>query len=114
MTSNLPNRPPKFHDETGNQCTSKDLVVAGVVEEKYSYLITLPYNLYLETHHWATIRDNRKEKDNHKCTRCGATEGLHVHHRTYRRLAHEKLSDLRTLCHSCHERVHGGSLKRLS
>ncbi|MGE3798493.1 MAG: HNH endonuclease [Thermomicrobiales bacterium] len=47
-------------------------------------------------------------RDNYRCTACGATSDLHVHHIAPRSEggSHE-LSNLTTLCFACHERLHG-------
>lgn len=40
------------------------------------------------------------------CQKCGTTKNLEVHHKTYKNLGHEKLSDLLLLCHEHHFREH--------
>lgn len=40
------------------------------------------------------------------CYVCGATWYVHVHHRSYARLGHERLTDLVSLCDRCHLDVH--------
>jgi hypothetical protein len=43
------------------------------------------------------------------CAVCGETWTLHqgdLHHRTYDRLGHERLTDLVPMCRSCHKQLH--------
>ena len=40
------------------------------------------------------------------CMRCGAKEGLQVHHNNYNRFRNERLQDLDVLCKRCHRMVH--------
>lgn len=58
------------------------------------------------TKHWQTIRKKRLEHDDHRCTICGATEDLHIHHLTYDRKGNEDLTDVITLCGACHRGEH--------
>jgi len=46
-------------------------------------------------------------RDGYRCTTCGATRDLHVHHIVPRREGGpDELSNLVTLCFTCHERLH--------
>lgn len=64
------------------------------------------YERYLRSSHWRNLkRRYRASKYPQKC-KCGATERLELHHRTYERLGCERLSDLHPLCPSCHELIH--------
>lgn len=66
------------------------------------YLKQLSYDQYLLSDHWKT---KRKQALNHYgcfCNRCGSTELLQIHHRTYERLGCERMSDLEILCRDCH------------
>lgn len=70
------------------------------------------YADYLRSPHWARVRlaywdravvgDELLPAD---CL-CGETEDLQLHHKTYERVGHEKLTDLRPLCDDCHRLVH--------
>lgn len=64
------------------------------------------YLAYLDSPEWQAIRQKVLDRDGHKCTHCGSTKILQVHHRTYKRLFHERLSDLVTLCKKCHMALH--------
>ena len=46
------------------------------------------------------------KRDGFQCQKCKTAKNLVVHHINYERLGHEKLSDLVTLCKSCHKKVH--------
>jgi 5-methylcytosine-specific restriction endonuclease McrA len=66
------------------------------------------YQAYLCSKHWRTLREKRLKKDDYRCSKCGFPYRLQVHHRTYKRLGRERLTDIITLCRRCHEEVHGG------
>ncbi len=68
----------------------------------------MQYGKYLKTTHWIEIRATILERDCYKCRLCGEKyDILHVHHNTYKRLGHENLTDLITLCQKCHRSIHG-------
>ena len=74
------------------------------------------YKNFLKTKEWLLIREARKVMDGNKCTRCGSTDHLEVHHKTYeldptRGLL--VLDNLITLCRSCHDATHGYSYGRI-
>lgn len=52
---------------------------------------------------WKTYRRLALERDGYKCTRCGGTDRIQVHHiNPYRYSQSHELSNLTTLCRSCH------------
>lgn len=67
------------------------------------------YKEYLKSPEWARLRIEVFKRDRYTCQHCGdpidATTG-HCHHITYRRLRHERIGDLLTLCRHCHRREH--------
>jgi hypothetical protein len=69
------------------------------------------YTDYLDSSQWQDIRRRVIARAKDSCERCGATANrkrpLDVHHLTYDRLGHERLSDLVAHCRQCHEHVHG-------
>lgn len=69
-------------------------------------LKTMPYQEYLKTDHWQEIRKTMLKRASYKCSVCGMSKPLHVHHNTYDRRGCEKTSDLVVLCHDCHEVYH--------
>ena len=46
-----------------------------------------------------------RRRDKFKCRKCGKP-GYIVHHKTYKRVGHEWMRDLITLCPACHKGVH--------
>lgn len=59
---------------------------------------------------WKTRRLAALERDSFKCTKCGATEPLAVHHVVPWPETHDnELENLLTLCISCHMTIHKGS-----
>lgn len=72
-----------------------------------------PYAFLLERREWKAKRDHILIRDDHRCQRCGATEGpgisMHVHHMHYIQGLDPweyKDSELVTLCEDCHQYVH--------
>lgn len=68
----------------------------------------ISYAEYLQTDHWENIRKRFWASKLHKgcCYVCGGKTRLHVHHRSYRRIGREKLSDFCLLCEACHSKTH--------
>ena len=68
-------------------------------------LIGESYRSYLESDAWKEKRKDVLQAAGYQCEKCGkpATE---VHHKTYKRIYHEPLSDLIALCSECHGAVH--------
>lgn len=64
------------------------------------------YYEYMSSKRWRVKR--RQALDHYGCTcgRCGSDELLQVHHKTYKRLGHELMSDLEILCRDCHMAEH--------
>ena len=53
--------------------------------------------------HWKTLRARARERDGHRCQRCGSTDRLSVHHITPARLGGaDVIENLITLCSRCH------------
>lgn len=78
------------------------------------YYKKMPYRKYLNTYHWKQLRDLKLSEVDNRCQICYNSIQLNVHHRTYERLGHEKLSDLTVLCKECHEIFHKyGKLKKM-
>jgi hypothetical protein len=67
------------------------------------------YKLYINSYEWRKIRRKRLEKDGFRCQNHFVrivNKNLHVHHKTYRHLGNEKLTELITLCEDCHNEIH--------
>lgn len=58
---------------------------------------------------WNKIRKRILNRDGYECTRCGTSDDqLHVHHiKPISEGGSHSPKNLKTLCHSCHEDVHG-------
>jgi 5-methylcytosine-specific restriction endonuclease McrA len=68
---------------------------------------------WAENHIWTTARKARLKRDAHRCSICGSTDALHVHHDPpvnprigYRRSCAHHQDRLRTLCAAHHVAVH--------
>lgn len=63
------------------------------------------YDIYTKSPEWKIKREQRLEKDNHKCRTCENIEGfpVQVHHKTYINLGNEPMEDLITVCTACHD-----------
>lgn len=66
------------------------------------------YQAYLLSAEWAKCREAAFQVYGRKCSRCGKTRRLEVHHRgaDYRRLGRERVEDLEVLCGDCHDHAH--------
>ena len=67
------------------------------------------YKLLLQTKEWKKKSKEVMTRDNFKCTKCGETHNLNVHHTYYYpgKTPWEYTSNsLKTLCESCHEQEH--------
>ena len=69
---------------------------------------TEEYEAYLKSDEWRQLRTRKAIQMNYTCENCGkyVLYGFHIHHRTYKRLYHERLSDLQFLCAECHDELH--------
>lgn len=56
---------------------------------------------------WNEIATMARSRDNNRCGNGGSTHNLHVHHIVPRsKGGSDQLSNLRTLCESCHKKLH--------
>lgn len=75
------------------------------------------YAAYMRSPKWRETRERyRRSKLPQNCQGCGKRRqaGHHLHHRTYVRLGHERLTDLIPLCPTCHKKVHADYKQRTS
>ena len=63
------------------------------------------YTAYMQSAKWRKKAERIKKRDKGQCQICLAQDGLEVHHKTYKNLYHEPLSDLIALCRDCHEAI---------
>lgn len=60
----------------------------------------------LEKANWAELRLEVLARDRYRCTQCGSTENLHVHHVCARKHhGPDQMDNLQTLCASCHRQT---------
>jgi 5-methylcytosine-specific restriction endonuclease McrA len=81
--------------------TAMELIEMSDAQKRYR-----AYLDYLKSPEWASTKRRAFAKHGYRCARCEATSKLHVHHKTYKRLGRERLSDLEILCSDCHEKQH--------
>jgi hypothetical protein len=60
------------------------------------------YHDYLKSEQWAKKKKEVLDFWDYRCALCGSNTRIEVHHRTYERLGHERLTDLIPLCNKCH------------
>lgn len=68
---------------------------------------SLLYVIYLRSPLWRLRRRIWIVRAGGRCQRCRSRRRLTIHHRTYRRLGHERRADVTVLCWDCHRRQHG-------
>lgn len=64
------------------------------------------YNDYLKSKHWYFKRKEFFNKNSKICNKCRSKKNLVVHHKTYKHIGNELLSDLICLCEKCHNKFH--------
>jgi len=64
------------------------------------------YTEYLNSEEWHRISEQVRRRGHQRCERCKWNPVSDVHHLTYERLGHERLSDLIALCRECHKATH--------
>jgi len=62
--------------------------------------------IYLRSPLWRLRRWMWIVRAGGRCQRCRTRRQLTIHHRTYRRLGHERRADVTVLCWDCHRRQH--------
>lgn len=64
------------------------------------------YHDYINSAAWKKKRQLALKIHGDKCKICGTGRRLQVHHKTYKRLGRERISDLQILCFDCHAMEH--------
>ena len=72
-------------------------------------MIDEQYQTYLCSREWGLKREAVHARAHGFCERCKVHIGHAVHHKTYARKYHERLTDLELLCKGCHDFTHGRS-----
>jgi hypothetical protein len=64
------------------------------------------YAKYLCSPEWWAKRNAVIDRSGGRCEQCFYRDATHVHHLTYARKYNEELTDLKALCHECHDAIH--------
>lgn len=86
--------------------TSSDINWNKGVKCKDTGEVIYSYQHYLQSNHWRRMRRHYYKEHEKKCELCKAKKNIHLHHRTYKRIGNEKMSDFHALCSECHSMVH--------
>jgi hypothetical protein len=62
----------------------------------------IDYDQYLKSDEWRAQRAMALERAGYKCSICGETDCLNVHHKTYAHLGNERPEELQVLCKTHH------------
>lgn len=69
------------------------------------------YRSYIKSYDWQVKAESLKRDAKHRCQGCGRRQrdnsNLHVHHKHYKTLYHERRRDVEVLCENCHRQRHG-------
>ena len=102
------NEESTWHDLWFMKNLCKELQELKIPKELLTY--TSPkqqYHDYLQSEQWKTIARKKREEADNRCQLCNnGSITLHVHHRTYDNIYHEKMNDLIVLCENCHKKFH--------
>ena len=70
----------------------------------------MSYQNYLKSSHWKNLKKEYKKSKlyTRKCWCCNKRikKSRNFHHRTYKRLGYENLTDIIPVCHYCHNEIH--------
>ena len=69
-------------------------------------IIQIPFNVFDNLNIKGKLFQKAKAKNKYRCSICGETKALQVHHLRYKNLYDIKTSDLRILCDTCHSLTH--------
>lgn len=64
------------------------------------------YAEYLQTEHWANLREQKFSESGKRCENCKSSLRIHVHHINYKNLYDVLTSDLIVFCEECHNAAH--------
>ena len=78
----------------------KKITKKKVIKKKRSY------KEYLKSDAWKIKRDKVIKRANSWCEICKVKRAWQVHHKTYKRIFRERLSDLIATCETCHKAEH--------
>ncbi len=66
------------------------------------------YKMYLRSSHWEEIKNNyyKSKSFKNRCYCCGKHSRIyHLHHKTYKRLGYELLTDVAAVCSKCNTMI---------
>jgi predicted HNH restriction endonuclease len=69
--------------------------------------ITPQYQAYLNSPKWKNKRLKVLNRAKFKCEKCKKAQATQIHHKTYKHIFNEPLSDLLAVCAPCHRKIHG-------
>lgn len=69
--------------------------------------ITSQYQKYLNSSEWKSKRIKVLSRAEFRCEKCRKKRATQTHHKTYRHIFNEPLSDLLAVCAPCHRKIHG-------
>jgi 5-methylcytosine-specific restriction endonuclease McrA len=91
------------HELRSAQAVAALVVLANRAQSEQT---VITYRDYLQSDTWKDKRRAKLEQKGRSCERCSSTTKIQVHHKTYDRIGHERLSDLEILCDACHKAHH--------
>ncbi len=105
----------KAEQDTGAGSYEKMVSIINTIdwEQVKSYILKLKYYYFLRSSYWLVISQEIKRRSNWKCS-CGCRENLQVHHTEDGNTHHGEehlLQGLVCLCKTCHQGLHGTSIK---
>lgn len=78
-----------------------------------AHLHRMPYDMYLASPQWRSLRVHVSGLHGDACQECGGTRGgLEIHHLTYKRRGWESLDDLMCLCANHHAAKHPAKMPK--
>jgi hypothetical protein len=84
-----------------------DLLKRELVTLEQRTLCEMPGHLRWRTPQHADLRRRCFERDRHRCTACGRTRTLRMHHLSYKRVGMpDEINDVTTRCQPCHSFAH--------
>ena len=81
------------------------LLSEEIDDKTKAFLRSMPYDLFLKSVYWKTVRRFVLWKRGGRCAQCGRTKHIQLHHETYEHRGSEylHLDDLIVLCETCHK-----------
>ena len=100
-------KPPKRHVDQSVNPFDESFELAEPIKRSFNQFMSAQDKYaYMFSDKWYSIRTQVFERDNYTCQSCESKHYLRCHHIDYSRLGDELLSDLITLCDTCHTALH--------